>query len=114
MNNKFIINLIPGDAFLHKLSGTTKVRLFFILIVYLIMSFDIRLIFPVFIAGIIGLISLKPNFKSLRYLFVIVLMVNLVNITLYYLANPHLGLLYFGKETIWLSSILIDDLLNAQ
>lgn len=101
MNNKFIINLIPGDTFLHKLSGTTKVRLFFILIVYLIMSFDIRLILPVFIAGIIGLISLKPNFKSLRYLFVIVLMVNLLNITLYYLANPHLGLLYFGKETIW-------------
>lgn len=101
MNNKFIINLIPGDTFLHKLSGTTKVRLFFILIVYLIMSFDIRLILPVFIAGLIGLISLKPNFKSLRYLFLVVLMVNTLNIILYYLANPHLGLLYFGKETIW-------------
>lgn len=99
--NDFIINLVPGDTFLHKLSGTTKVRLFFILIVYLIMSFDIRLILPVFILGIIGLISLKPNWKSLRYIIVFVVVVNLVNILLYYLANPHLGMLYFGHETIW-------------
>lgn len=99
--NKFIINLVPGETFLHKLSGTTKVRLFFILIVYLIMSFDLRLILPVFILSIIGLISLKPKFKSLRYIIGFVIIMNIVNIILYYLANPHLGLLYFGKETIW-------------
>lgn len=99
--NNFIINLIPGDTFLHKLSGTTKVRLFFVLIAFLIMTFDIRLIVPVFIASLIGLFSLKSNVKSLKYLTLFVLGMNLLNIVLYYLADPHLGLLYFGKETIW-------------
>ena len=99
--NNFIINLIPGKTFLHQLSGTTKVRLFFVLIVYLIMSFDLRLILPVFILGIIGLISLRPKLKSVRYIIIFVVVMNLVNILLYYLANPHLGMLYFGHETIW-------------
>lgn len=99
--NNFIINLIPGETFLHKLSGTTKVRLFFVLIVYLIMSFDLRLIVPVFVLSIIGLFSLKPKMKSLRYIIIFVVAMNIVNIILYYLANPHLGMLYFGKETLW-------------
>lgn len=99
--NNFIINLVPGETFLHKLSGTTKVRLFFILIIYLIMSFDLRLILPVFILAIIGLISLKPKMKSLNYIIGFVVIMNIVNIILYYLANPHLGMLYFHHETIW-------------
>lgn len=99
--NNFIINLVPGETFLHKLSGTTKVRLFFILIIYLIMSFDLRLILPVFILSIIGLISLKPKMKSLRYILGFVILMNIVNILLYYLANPHLGMLYFGQEHVW-------------
>ena len=78
--NNFIINLIPGKTFLHQLSGTTKVRLFFVLIVYLIMSFDLRLILPVFILGIIGLISLRPKLKSVRYIIIFVVVMNLVNI----------------------------------
>lgn len=101
--NNFIINLIPGETFLHKLSGTTKVRLFFILIIYLIMSFDMRLILPVFILSIIGLVSLKPRFKSLKYIVFFVVAMNILNIVLYYLANPHLGMLYFGQEHIWFS-----------
>lgn len=101
--NNFIINLIPGETFLHKLSGTTKVRLFFILIVFLIMTFDIRLILPVLILGIIGLISLKPKSKTVRYLLGFVIAMNIFNIILYYIADPHLSLNYASQETIWFS-----------
>ena len=99
--NNFIINLIPGETFLHKLSGTTKVRLFLILIVFLIATFDLRLILPIFILSIIGLISLKPNWKQLRYIFVVVLLMNLFNIFLFYIADPHLAMKYIGQETLW-------------
>lgn len=101
--DNLLINLIPGETFLHKLTGTTKVRLFFLLIVYLIMSTDVRLILPVFILGLIGFISLKPNYKSLRFIIIFVIAMNVFNIVLYYLANPHLGMLYFGQETVWFS-----------
>lgn len=99
--NNFIINLIPGETFLHKLSGTTKVRLFLILIVFLIATFDLRLILPIFILSIVGLISLKPNWKQLRYIFVVVLLMNLFNIFLFYIADPHLAMKYIGQETLW-------------
>lgn len=99
--NNFIINLIPGETFLHKLSGTTKVRLFFVFIVYLIMTFDFRLILPALILGVVGLVSLKPKFKSLKYLMGIVVVMNVVNIILYYVADPHLSTNYSAQETVW-------------
>lgn len=100
--NNVIINLIPGETFLHKLTGTTKVRLFFILIVYLVMTFDLRLILPVFVLAIIGLISLKPgHIKSLPYLMTFVIAMNIFNIVFFYVANPHQGLTYYGTETLW-------------
>lgn len=101
--NNFIINLIPGETFLHKLSGTTKVRLFIILIVFLIMTFDIRLILPALIGGIAGLISLKPKMKSIRYIIGFVIVMNIFNIFLYYIADPHLSTNYAAQETIWFS-----------
>ena len=98
--NNFIINLVPGDTFLHKLSGTTKVRIFIILIIYLIMSFDIRLILPVFILAIIGIYSLHPKFPSFKFICVFVVAMNLLNIVLYYIASPGVGSNLIGSETI--------------
>ena len=61
MNDKLIINLVPGDTFLHKLSGASKTRMFAVLIVVGIMTFDIRILGPLFVAGLIGLLSVKPD-----------------------------------------------------
>lgn len=83
-----IINLLPGDTFLHKLSGTTKVRLFVLLLVYLIMSFDLRLIAPLFILSIMGLFSIKPNWRLVKPFLIIVFIMNLINIILFWVADP--------------------------
>ena len=82
MENRLLINLIPGETFLHKLTGKTKVRTFIILLVFIIMSFDMRLILPLFILSIIGLRSLKPNWKTIKYFFIVIGAVNLLNIVL--------------------------------
>ncbi|HZJ58070.1 MAG TPA: energy-coupling factor transporter transmembrane component T [Clostridia bacterium] len=91
-----LLNLIPGDTYLHKLTGKTKVRSFVILLVYIIMSFDLRLLLPLLVAGIIGLISLRPQWKTLRYFFIIVAAVNLLNILLFWLVNPDIGAYWCG------------------
>ncbi|AEC02598.1 energy-coupling factor transporter transmembrane component T family protein [Parasphaerochaeta coccoides] len=105
MNNRLLINMIPGDTFLHKLSGTTKVRLFVILMVYLIMSFDLRLLVPLFIICLIGLFSLKPNWRILKPFFVIVLLMNLLNIVLFWVADPAVGEQWVGRTRTILFSV---------
>ncbi len=121
MNNRLFINLIPGNTWLHKLTGKTKVRTFIVLLVYIIMSFDIRLLLPLFIISLIGLISLKPDWRILKYFFIIVFLMNLINIVLYWLVNPYCGSdwcggsntvlvqftkrYYISAESIWYLSV---------
>jgi len=99
MDNKLLINLIPGDTFLHKLTGKTKVRTFLILMVYLIMSFDLRLIMPLLILSIIGLVSLKPSWKMIKYFIIIIGAMNVLNIVLFWLADPNIGTMWCGGST---------------
>lgn len=100
MNHSDIINLTPGTTFLHRLTGASKVRLFLILIVYVMMSFDFPLIAPVFILALIGLFSLKPKWKTLKFIIIIVVLMNLFNIFLFWLADPHYGFAYTKDDTI--------------
>lgn len=119
--NQMLINLVPSNTWLGKLTGKTKVRTFIILLVYIIMSFDLRLLLPLFITSLIGLISLKPKWKTLKVLFIIAFAMNFINILLYWLVNPQCGsawcggsntiLLrlndryFFSLESIWYLSI---------
>lgn len=100
MNHSAIINLIPGDTFLHKLTGKTKVRLFIALIVYVTMSFDLPIILPLFVVSIIALISLKPQWKAVRTITIIVVLMNLFNILLYWIADPNCGFTYNNDSTV--------------
>lgn len=100
MKNLNIINLTKGETFLHQLSGTTKVRLFAVLMVYVTMSFDLPIILPLFIITIVGLISLKPSWKVIKPVVIFVVAMNIVNIILFWLANPLCGLEYTGDQTV--------------
>lgn len=100
MNNKFIINFQPGSTMLHQLTGTTKVRLFIVLTVYLIMSWDLRIILPVTLAGIIGLGSMKPNWKPIRVMFAFVVIINLFNLFLFFIADPDIGTKFCDSRTV--------------
>lgn len=114
MENRLLINLIPGNTFLHKLTGKTKVRTFIILLVYIIMSFDLRLILPLFILSIIGLNSLKPSWKTLKYFFIIIGAMNLLNIVLFWLADPDIGAYWCGGGNTVLFSLTEGLFLSAE
>ena len=100
MNHSDIINLVPGSTYLHRLTGTTKVRLFIVLIVYVMISFDLPLLLPVFIGGLIALFSLKPKWKTLKPIIIIVVLMNIFNIFLFWLASPHIGLSFTNDDTV--------------
>lgn len=98
---QLIINVTKGSTFLHQLNGKTKVMLFITSIFAIIMSFDLRIIAPLFILYIISLISLKPNWKVVFGLLGFILAMQIFNLVLYWLVNPTMGAFYTdGGNTI--------------
>ena len=100
MNDKLIINLVPGDTYLHKLSGASKTRMFAVLIVVTIMTFDVRILIPLFIASLIAFFSVKPDWKQIWWLVVLVVFGNITNLVLYWLASPDAGVEYSNGSTV--------------
>lgn len=100
MNDRLIINLVPGDTFLHKLSGASKTRMFAALIVVTIMTFDVRILIPLFVMSLIGFFSVKPDWKQIWWLVVLVVVGNVTNLVLYWVASPDAGMEYSNGSTV--------------
>ena len=100
MNDKLIINLVPGDTFLHKLSGASKTRMFAVLIVVTIMTFDVRIMIPLLVVSLIAFFSVKPDWKQIWWLIVLVVIGNITNLLLYWLASPDAGMEYSNGSTV--------------
>ncbi len=100
MNDKLIINLVPGDTFLHKLSGASKTRMFAVLIVVTIMTFDVRILLPLLVVSLIAFFSVKPDWKQVWWLIVLVVVGNISNLVLYWLASPDAGVEYSNGSTV--------------
>lgn len=102
LDKRLFINVIPGDTFLDKLSGTTKVRLFFALIILLVATWDIRILLPIFLLGLIGLISIKPNWRLMAGIIGFIVITNLFNLFLVWVVSPDYGASIVGGSTLLL------------
>lgn len=100
MNDRLIINLVPGDTFLHKLSGASKTRMFAALIVVTIMTFDVRILIPLLAVSLVAFFSVKPDWKQIWWLVVLVVVGNLTNLLLYWVASPNAGMEYSNGSTV--------------
>lgn len=100
MDEKLFITLTPGNTFIDKLTGKTKVRIFFLLIYILTATWDIRVIAPLLLFSIITLISIKPEFKKNIIIIIFVLLMNLFNLFLTWLIDPNYGLTMVGGSTV--------------
>lgn len=100
LDKRLFINVIPGKTFLDKLSGTTKVRLFFALIVLLVATWDFRILCPILLFSLIGLISIKPNWKLVGGLMTFIITVNIFNLFLIWMVTPDYGRSVVGGSTV--------------
>ncbi|MCR5067343.1 MAG: energy-coupling factor transporter transmembrane protein EcfT [Erysipelotrichaceae bacterium] len=97
---RLFISLTPGKTFLDKLQGKTKIRLFFAFILILVATWDMRILFPTLIISIIGLVSIKPDWKTVRGLTVFTLLMNLFNLFLIWVIEPNYGYSQVGATTV--------------
>ncbi|MDR2053848.1 MAG: energy-coupling factor transporter transmembrane protein EcfT [Treponema sp.] len=100
MNNRFVINYAPGATTMHRLNGTTKVLLFLVMTVYVIMSFDVRILAPMFVlcAGLI--VSMKPNWKPIFFVTAFMtVMAGILGSLLIILVRPEAGENHVGAAT---------------
>jgi energy-coupling factor transport system permease protein len=100
VNNRFVINYAPGATAMHRLNGTTKVLLFLVMTVYVIMSFDVRVLAPMFIlcAGLI--VSMKPHWKPILFVTAFMtIMAGVFGSLLIILVRPEAGETHVGAAT---------------
>ena len=101
MNNRLLINYSPGTTPIHRLNGATKVFGFIIITVYIIMTFDVRVMLPMLILCTTGVISMKPNWKIIFFIFAFLFVgAGLLGSTMLILIRPQSGLGHVGGETI--------------
>lgn len=106
MNNRFVINYTPGPTFLHQLSGFTKVFLFIVMTVAIISTYDVRLLWPLLIINAAEVISMKPNYKPIVFIFLFTFItVTVIGNIMLFLVSPDAGLNNVGAEHIlWASA----------
>jgi len=111
MNNRFLINYSPGTTPLHRLNGATKVLGFIVITVYIIMTFDVRFMLPMFVLCSAGVVSMKPNWKPVLFMLgFLIVTAGLIGSLMIILVRPTSGYTHVGGETViirWTSHFFI-------
>jgi len=101
MNNRLLINYSPGTTPIHRLNGATKVMGFIVVTVYIIMTFDARVMLPMFLLCTAGVISTRPNWKPILLIMgFMFIMAGVIGSLMIILIRPSSGLTHVGGETI--------------
>ena len=101
MNNRFVISYMPGVTWMHRLTGKTKVLLFMAMTVYIIATFDLRVMIPMFILCVAIIISMKPNYKPILFMLGFLTLVSgVIGSLMVFFISPQSGLTKCGMETI--------------
>ena len=101
MNNRFMISYTPGTTPLHRLNGATKVLGFIAITMFIIMTFDVRVLLPMLLFCVIGIISMRPNWKPIIFVFCfLTVMAGLLGSLTIVLFLPGSGYTHVGAETV--------------
>jgi energy-coupling factor transport system permease protein len=100
MNNRFMINYNPGASALHRLNGATKVSGFIVMTVFVIMTYDVRVMAVMFILCVAGIVSMKPNWKPILFVAgFMTVTAGIIGSLLVILIKPGSGLTHVGAAS---------------
>jgi energy-coupling factor transport system permease protein len=95
-----MINYHPGSSFLHRLNGATKAAGFIVMTVFVIMTYDVRVMAVMFTLCAAGIVSMKPNWKPILFVAgFMTITAGIIGSLLVILIKPGSGLTHVGAAS---------------
>ena len=99
MQNR-VLNYIPRDSFIHRLSGTTKLIIFLSFSFLCGLSFDTRVLLVLLVLSIIGFVLSKIKMKEIRVMSTFLVVFITLNFILLFIFNPEYGPEMYNSRTV--------------
>ena len=98
-----VLNYIPKDSFIHRLSGTTKLIIFLSFSFLSGLSFDTRVLFTLLLLSFLGFALSKVKLSEIKAMSTFVFYFITINAILLFLFNPEYGPGLYGSRTVLFS-----------
>ena len=99
MNNR-VLNYIPRDSFIHRLSGTTKLIIFLTFSILCGLSFDTRVLLVLLALSVLGFRLSKIRLSEIRLMSSFLVIFISLNFILLFIFNPEYGTQMYGTRTV--------------
>lgn len=100
--NHQMLGFIPGDTFIHRLSGTTKLLALILMSVASMTTYDTRFLLSTSILSIILFKISNIKWSDISFIVKFIAIFSLLNLTAVYLFSPEYGTeIYGSKHVIW-------------
>ncbi len=99
MNNR-VLNYIPRDSFIHRLSGTTKLVIFLSFSFLCGLSFDTRVLLVLLLLSFTGFALSKIKMSEIRVMNTFLIVFLTLNFILLFLFDPEYGPQMYGSRTV--------------
>lgn len=100
--NQQMLGFIPGDTFIHRLSGTTKLLVLILMSVASMTTYDTRFLLVTSILSIILFKISHINWSDISFIIKFIAIFSLLNLIAVYLFSPEYGTeIYGSKHVIW-------------
>lgn len=97
---KKVLNYIPKQSFIHRLSGTTKLLIFLSFSFLCGLSFDTRVLLALLVLSVTGFALSKIRLSEIRVMSVFLIVFVSLNALLLFLFNPEHGPEMYGSRTV--------------
>lgn len=95
-----VLNYIPKDSFIHRLSGTTKLIIFLSFSFLCGLSFDTRVLLCLLFLSVLGFILSKVKLSEIRVMSTFLVVFIVMNAILLFVFNPEYGPNLYGSRTV--------------
>ncbi len=94
-----VLNYIPRDSFIHRLSGTTKLIIFLSFSFLCGLSFDTRVLLVLLGLSILGFVLSKIKLSEIRVMSTFLVVFITLNFILLFIFSPEYGCEMYGSRT---------------